>query len=259
MINERRAELKNPNFNKKDDFLTILLTDELFSNDDQMMVDECITFLMAATQTTTLLISNALYFLTCNKDKLDTFRNELKMQNKCISDFSKLPNEQWKSILAIENLNDLSYLHNVISETLRLQPSVDASSGIALTEETKLGDYTFRTDSILLVNIYQLHHNEKEWQQHDKFIPERFDPSSEFYLTPSGKKRHPMSYGPFLGGKRICLGKTFAENIGKCVLPIILMQLDFNFVDKDLYVRKPGNSLFKEEAPYHAHVRKYQN
>ena len=116
-------------------------------------------------------------------------------------------------MLAIENLNDLTYLHNVISETLRIQPSVDSSSGTVLTEETKLGEYTFRTDSIILINIYQLHHNEKEWQQHDKFIPERFDPSSEFYLTSSGTKRHPMSYGPFLGGKRICLGKTFAENI----------------------------------------------
>ena len=56
MVAERRLELADPNYQKKDDFLTILLTDELFINNDTMIVDECITFLGAATQTTTLLI-----------------------------------------------------------------------------------------------------------------------------------------------------------------------------------------------------------
>lgn len=73
-----------------------------------------------------------------------------------------------------------------------------------------------------MINIYHLHHNPEEWITPEKFIPERFDPESPFYLTPKGTKRHPMSYGPFLGGKRICLGKTFAENMGKCMLAIIV-------------------------------------
>jgi cytochrome P450 len=55
------------------------------------------------------------------------------------------------------------------------------------------------------------------------FIPERFDPSSKYYLTPSGKKRHMNSFGPFLGGKRICVGKTFAEIVSKIVTPIIFL------------------------------------
>jgi cytochrome P450 len=54
-----------------------------------------------------------------------------------------------------------------------------------------------------------------------EFIPERFDSSSEIAKTPSGAKRHPMSFGPFLGGKRVCLGKTFAELMIK-VIPSIL-------------------------------------
>ena len=79
-----------------------------------------------------------------------------------------------------------------------------------------------------------MHHNPKEWIDHDTFIPERFDPNSKYFLTPSGNKRHPMSFGPFLGGKRICLGKTFAESILKCILPVIFNQVDFEFEDKDL-------------------------
>ena len=86
-------------------------------------------------------------------------------------------------------------------------------------------------------------------------MPERFDPKSEFYLTPAGTKRHPMSYGPFLGGKRVCLGKTFAENIGKCLVPIIISEFDFEFTDKDLYLRKPGNSFVNEEPPYFVNLK----
>ena len=43
-----------------------------------------------------------------------------------------------------------------------------------------------------------------------------------------------MSFGPFLGGKRICIGKTFAESILKCIMPLIFNQVDFEFEDKDL-------------------------
>jgi cytochrome P450 len=65
--------------------------------------------------------------------------------------------------------------------------------------------------------------NPDEWQEPENFIPERFDPESPYYLTPKGTKRHPMSFGPFLGGRRICLGKSFAENIAKVVFPIIAL------------------------------------
>ena len=91
--------------------------------------------------------------------------------------------------------------------------------------------------------MYGLHRNPKEWREPNSFIPERFDPRSEYYLTPSGQKRHPMSFGPFLGGKRVCLGKTFAEMVSKLVGPTLLIEFDFEFVDKKLYKEKPINDL----------------
>jgi cytochrome P450 len=51
-------------FKNKGDFLTLMLTDELFKGKDDYMVDECLTFMLAATMTTTLLISNSIYYLT---------------------------------------------------------------------------------------------------------------------------------------------------------------------------------------------------
>ena len=48
-----------------------------------------------------------------------------------------------------------------------------------------------------------------------------------------------MSFSPFLGGKRICIGKTFAENIAKTIIPIIISQVNFTFVDPVHYHKKP--------------------
>jgi cytochrome P450 len=62
-----------------------------------------------------------------------------------------------------------------------------------------------------MIDMYHLHRNPKDWVRPEEFIPERFDPKSEFFLRADGTKRHPMAFGPFLGGKRVCLGKTFVE------------------------------------------------
>ena len=70
--------------------------------------------------------------------------------------------------------------------------------------------------------IYLVQVNPKEWIDPMKYVPERFDSESKWSLTPAGTKRHPMSFGPFLGGKRICMGKSFAESIGKLLISMIV-------------------------------------
>ena len=52
-----------------------------------------------------------------------------------------------------------------------------------------------------------------------------------------------MAFGPFLGGKRICLGKTFAEMVSKVIGPTLLIEFDYEFLDKNLYKEKPMNDL----------------
>jgi cytochrome P450 len=74
IITGRRTEMAKADFVSKGDFLTMLLQDELFRGDDEYIVDECLTFMAAATQTTTILISNAIYYLSKNHDKLGILR-----------------------------------------------------------------------------------------------------------------------------------------------------------------------------------------
>ena len=52
-----------------------------------------------------------------------------------------------------------------------------------------------------------------------------------------------MSFGPFLGGKRVCLGKTFADMIGRIVTPNLLNNFELEFVDKTQKINKPINNV----------------
>jgi cytochrome P450 len=52
-------------------------------------------------------------------------------------------------------------------------------------------------------------------------------------LTADGKPRNPLAFTPFMGGKRVCLGKTFAEVTVRFTLPLLYHHLNFEFVDHE--------------------------
>mmetsp|Transcript_107156 Transcript_107156/g.148210 ORF Transcript_107156/g.148210 Transcript_107156/m.148210 type:complete len:135 (+) Transcript_107156:948-1352(+) len=126
-------------------------------------------------------------------------------------------------------------------------------STILLMEKTcKCGWLTIREKDPFFIDMYGLHHNENEWIDHNKYIPERFDSTSRYFLTPSGQKRNPYSFAPFLGGQRICLGKTFAETVSKFVGPTLLHNFEFEFLDKSIAKKEielPDNNLICKKEP----------
>ena len=82
-----------------------------------------------------------------------------------------------------------------------------------------------------MIMMHSLCNDTKEWIDPERFIPERFDASSRYFLTPGGKKRNPYSFSPFLGGSRICIGKTFIEVVSKLTLPTLLSHFEFEFIE----------------------------
>ena len=131
----------------------------------------------------------------------------------------------------VDNTSDLRYMQNCFSESLRVDTPVNNTSTLMFTEDVDICGYKIKKHDCFQIGNHNLHHNPEEWQEPERYIPERFDPSSPYFLTPAGKKRNPMSFMPFLGGKRICLGKTFAEVNSRIVGPAIFSQFNFEFVD----------------------------
>ena len=103
------------------------------------------------------------------------------------------------------------------------------------------------------MNTYQLHHNVDQWgDNHDQFIPERFDP--DYCSKNPQPQRHPMSFLPFSGGKLVCIGKTFAETAFKVVVPMLLKAFDNEgrfgeFMNNEHYSNKPENNGLMFERP----------
>ena len=59
-----------------------------------------------------------------------------------------------------------------------------------------------------------------------------------------------MSFMPFLAGKRVCVGKTFAENSIKVVIPLIMKAFKrMEFVNKEFYKERPTNHTSVEKRP----------
>ena len=129
--------------------------------------------------------------------------------------------------LNYENIWDLKFFTSCFLESLRLEPPVTVSSACMVSEDQTLGGINIKTGDGFLIDMKAIHWNPEEWIEPSKYIPDRFDPESSYYLTPSGQKRHPMSFAPFLGGKRVCVGKTFAEAISKISGPNLIYNFDF--------------------------------
>jgi cytochrome P450 len=135
------------------------------------------------------------------------------------------------------------------NESLRIEPALSYSSKFKFNKDIKLDKFTIKANEMMSVNLHHIHRLPNEWQEPEKFIPERFDPASSYFLRPDGKKRHPYAFTPFLGGKRMCIGKTFVETMSKIVGPTLIGHFNFEYIDKILMTEKPLNNLFVTKEP----------
>ncbi|TNV80196.1 hypothetical protein FGO68_gene6044 [Halteria grandinella] len=235
IIERRRKNLAaSPNEDKCGDILTIMLQQpSVFATNDSM-IDEIITFFLAGSFTLKTTNSNLLMYLDCNPKVYSTLMGELRETVFC----EALKNggsriEDPIASLSIESVEGLRYFSQCFYETLRLEPPTVASGGI-FTEDQEVCGVKIRKHDFFVINMQQMHHDRTEWQRPSDFIPERFDSLNPLSLRPDGAKRHPLAFNPFIGGKRICLGKTFAEIVAKFVVPALLGRFKFEHVDTDI-------------------------
>ena len=101
---------------------------------------------------------------------------------------------------------NLPYLESTIAEVLRIRAIVPLSLPHKSTCDTSLGGYDVPKDTMLITNIWAIHHDQDEWEKPDVFNPERFL-DSEGKFSAAGVR----SYLPFSAGRRHCLGESLAK------------------------------------------------
>jgi cytochrome P450 len=125
-----------------------------------------------------------------------------------------------------DDLPRLNYLKTLVQETLRLYPPFWVLGRESLAAD-HLGDFFLPAGSILLFNIYGVHHHPDYWQNPETFEPERF-------LPEYAERRNPAAFIPFSIGPRACLGYSLSMMQLQLVVAIIAQSYRLTLVPNQL-------------------------
>jgi cytochrome P450 len=192
-----------------DDLLGRLVSDPELNDD--LIRDQLLTMLIAGHDTSTAMLAWALYLMGENPQVLQTAVAEARQWS--LSDDGST---------AEKAINQLTYLDQVVKETLRMFPPIHVGNRFA-AEDVTVGDYVVPADSRVMVSYYLSHRDETVWDDPQTFCPHRFERSRGEHEV---ERRPPLSYVPFGGGPRNCIGATFAQIEGKIVLARVLQRFE---------------------------------
>jgi cytochrome P450 len=190
-IGERRAEGAD-----RDDILSMLL--EARHEDDgspmsaQELRDELMTLLVAGHETTASSLAWAFERLVREPRIVNRLQDE------------------------VDAGNGDDYLTAVIYETLRMRPVLPQAEPRLVKKPITIGGWDYPPDVALVGNAYLVHHDPELYANPYEFRPERF------LEEPPGT----YTWIPFGGGRRRCLGASFAQLEMKLVLRAVLGESD---------------------------------
>jgi cytochrome P450/NADPH-cytochrome P450 reductase len=213
LIAERKRDPHRAN--KKDLLATMLDGRDSVTGEgltDENIRHQLVTFLIAGHETTSGLLSFAVYLLMKNPQALEKIRAEVD---------SVLGTDMPR----VEQLASLKYVEQVLQETLRLWPT---APGFALRpkQDTVIGGrFQLTREDTLMVLIPALHRDPAIWgDDAEDFRPERFE-------IEEAAKRPANSWKPFGNGQRACIGRAFALQEAQLVLAMLIQRFDLEMAD----------------------------
>ncbi|HZS00814.1 MAG TPA: cytochrome P450 [Chloroflexota bacterium] len=192
---------------------------------DDDIVAQCLTFLIAGHETTSGLLSFALYGLIKNPAVLAKGYEEV--DRVLGTDLSVLP--------TYAQIHQLPYVRQILDETLRLWPTAPAFSRYPYEDTVIGGKYQLPKGSTNTVLVGMLHRDKSAWgDDAEAFNPDHFSEARRA-TTP------PNAYKPFGTGQRACIGRQFALTEATLVLGMLLQR--FEFVDYTNYQLETQQTL----------------
>ena len=226
IIRERR---KDPTGKAENDLLNYMLSgvDKVTGDSlsDENIRYQINTFLIAGHETTSGLMSFTLYFLMNHPDVLEKAYEEV--DRVLGRDLSVQP--------TIKEVNKLTYIQQILSESLRLWPTAPAISVYPYKDEVIGGKYKLKEKTFTTILSLMLHRDKSVWGENaEEFDPENF--SQEAIAS-----RPINAYKPFGNGQRACIGRQFAMQEAVLVIAMILQR--FELVDHTNYELKIKESM----------------
>ena len=172
---------------------------------------------LAATDTTTVILTWTLSLLLNNRETLKKAQQELDIQ---------VGRERHVKELDVKNLE---YLQAILKETMHLYHAAPLLVPHESLEDCTLAGYNIPTGTRLLVNVPKLHRDPSVWVDPTEFRPERF------LTTHKGvdvKGQH-FELIPFGSGRRMCPGISFALQVTQLTLATLLHTFEIATPSKD--------------------------
>ncbi|GME41916.1 hypothetical protein GTA08_BOTSDO08492 [Neofusicoccum parvum] len=190
---------------------------------DESIIDNMITFLVAGHETTSGLLSFAFYYLLKNPEAFAKARQEV---DEVVG----------AGPIDVAHLPQLKYISALMRETLRLMPTAPGYT-VGAREDTVIGGkYRVKKDAPIAGLLPSVHTDPevygadaREWK------PERM-------LDDGFNKLPPGSWKPFGSGKRGCIGRAFAWQEAQLVIALTLQVFDLE-LDDPTYDLKIKESL----------------
>src|SRR5262249_102800 len=205
------ARNRDPEATSRHDLLNLMLNgrdpDSGEGLSEENIRYQMVTFLIAGHETTSGLLSFAIYLL---------LRNPAVLQKARAVVDEALGSERPR----IEDLAKLRYLEQILQESLRLWPTAPAFAVAPREPTTIAGQFAVTPEDTLLVLIPTLHRDATVWgEDAETFLPDRFSAEAAAKLPAN-------SWKPFGNGMRSCIGRGFALQEAQLVLSMILQRFD---------------------------------
>ncbi|PVH71915.1 hypothetical protein DL98DRAFT_612749 [Cadophora sp. DSE1049] len=199
------------------------------SLDDEAIINNLITFLIAGHETTSGLLLFALYYLLKYPEEYERARSEV---DSAIGTDST----------TIEHLSKLPFITAVMRETLRLMPTAPGFT-VAAREDTIVGGkFHVKKGQPMTLMLGQIHCDENCWGPDAKqWKPERM-------LGENFDKIKTNSWKPFGNGSRGCIGRAFAWQETQLVLAMLLKTFDIKLDDPTYEIRIKESLTIKPDG-----------
>ncbi|MDS0259611.1 cytochrome P450 [Haloarcula sp. S1CR25-12] len=208
IIAERQAETAEDRA-ARDDVLSLLLSLDEATMTRERLGHQLLTFLVAGHDTTALTLTYTWYLLGRHPEVQATLHDELD---------SALGGADPTA----EDLFELPYLDDVLTEVLRLYPPAFTTFRQP-TRPVELGGYDIAPDAQLTIPQWLVHRDERWYDDPDSFRPERWTDAFDESLPD-------YAYYPFGGGPRHCIGMRFARMEAKLAIATLAQRYRFETV-----------------------------
>lgn len=200
--------------------------------DPQNIRNQIMTFLIAGQLTTSELMPNALYNLVHHPAVLSRVQTEVDAVFGVDDGYQP----------TYDDIGKLTYLRQVINETLRLSPPVLGFDRMALADTTIGGKYQIKASEAVTVLTGALHRQPQWGDNVELFDPDRFD-TARAAARPAGL------FKPFGTGARSCIGRQFA--LHEATMAIARLVHRYRLIDSQHYVLQWDSTLSRRPVGFH--------